>query len=83
MIRVKAPFSIFNGYESSEPDEITSVGPEQAVKVLFLGGDLVTREGEVVPLAEAVKILRITADTVPPGSSDSQRVEDILNAIAA
>jgi hypothetical protein len=83
MIRVKAPFSINNGFETAEANEVISVSPDQAKKILKLGGDLVTKEGEVVPLAQAVNIVRLQLDELPAEDARDARAQELAAAIAA
>ena len=82
MIRVKAPFSLFNGYETFPPKAMAVVSADQAKRVLCCGGDVVDGDGNPLPLDEAVRMLRLTEDDLRM-ADDPERRAVLAEAVAA
>jgi len=73
MIRVKAPFSLFNGYETFPAGTMAVVSADQAKRVVCCGGDVVDGDGNPVPLNEAVRMLRMNADDLAMAEDPARR----------
>ncbi len=80
MIRVKADFTIYNGYESTAAGDTAHVSGEQARKVVIKGGNVVDKAGKPLPLIDQVRLLRFDVDHLIGHSGE--RVDQINAAIA-
>jgi len=78
MLQVKSQDSIFNGDETFPAGKIATVSGDQAKRVVLRGGDLVDGEGNAVPLADAVNILRISTDDL--STIADAKLRDALSA---
>jgi len=73
MIRVRAPFSLYNGYETFPANQVAVVSGDQAKRVVLNGGVLVDAQGKALPLEEAVRILRLNADDLAQATDPKLR----------
>lgn len=81
MIRVTAPYSGFNGYQSFEAGDSPAVSPEQARKMVAAGGEVVNVQGEPVGLAESVRIVRLTLGDLPAPELRDERQQELASLI--
>ncbi len=75
MLRVKAPFSIFNGYETFQAGDIATVSGDQAKRIVLTGGHLVDAEDSPLPIEDAVRTLRISQDDLAMAEDGALRAQ--------
>lgn len=84
MIRVRVPYSVFNGYETADnPGDIIGVSPQQARKILVDGGALVDKDGNDLPLEEQVRMSRLELSDLPPEGERDERQEALAQLISS
>lgn len=80
MVPVKSTCEINNGYQVFAPGAVAYVSGDQARRIVARGGNVVDQFGEPLPLAEQVRMLRMTADHLA-ACRDAGRQSELMMAI--